>query len=112
MSNVTSTSQVRTLAFALPEVTSAPHFDREAFKVGRIFATLGGETLNLMLTPELQDELLAVLGTAAEPCAGGWGRNGSTAVRYADVAAEDLQEWLGRAWRTKAPKKTLAAYDR
>lgn len=99
-----ASDRVRELALSLPDVTSGPHHDREAFKVaGKVFATLGGDTVNLMLTPEAQGELLAVLPDAAEPCAGAWGRQGSTALRFARVAEADVGEWLAEAHRIKRP---------
>jgi hypothetical protein len=111
MANVTSTQQIRELALGLPEVTSAAHFEREAFKVGgKIFATLGDDTMNLRLMPEQQAELLAVLAVA-EPCAGAWGRQGWTLVRYGDASAEDLEDWLGEAWRYRATPQIRAAYE-
>ena len=41
---------------ALPGTVSAPHFDRTAFKVKRIYATLtaDGRSANLKFTPEEQ----------------------------------------------------------
>jgi hypothetical protein len=110
MANVTSTKQIRELALGLPEVTTGAHFDREAFKIGgKIFATLGEDTMNLRLMPEQQSELLAVLAVA-EPCAGAWGRQGWTQVRYSDTSAEDLEDWLGEAWRYRATAKIRAAH--
>jgi len=99
---MTDEHRVRELALALPGTTSASHHDREAFKVdGRIFATLGGPTVNLMLTPEAQRELLAVLPDSAQPCAGAWGRKGSTALHYNDVEPDEVAEWLANAHRLK-----------
>ena len=112
MVTVTPTAQVRRLALALPEVTTAAHFDREAFKVaGKIFATLDDETLNLRLTPEQQSALCATVASA-EPCVGAWGRQGWTAVRYAATGKDDLDEWLLEAWRYRASAKLRAAYER
>jgi hypothetical protein len=95
----------------LPEATSAPHFDREAFKVaGKTFATLGDGTLNLRLTPELQAELFAVI-PGAEPCAGAWGRQGWSAIHYSKVDSEDLDDWLLQAWRYRATPRIREAHD-
>lgn len=94
---------MRELALALPDTESAPHHDRLAFKVrGRIFATLGGDTVNLMLTPEAQQELLALLPDSAEPCAGAWGRKGATALRFATAHDHEVREWLEEAHRLKS----------
>ena len=50
-------ADVRKLALALEGTTEHPHFDRAAFKVKRIYATLAvdGKSLNLNLTPEEQE---------------------------------------------------------
>ena len=47
---------VTRLALALEGTVAAPHFERTAFKVRRIYATLAGDggSLNLMLTPDEQ----------------------------------------------------------
>jgi hypothetical protein len=47
----------RRIALALPGATTAPHFDRTAFKVKRTFATLAADELsaNLKLTPDEQE---------------------------------------------------------
>jgi hypothetical protein len=46
----------RRVALSLAGTVEAPHFDRTAFKVRRIYATLtaDGKTANLMLTPDEQ----------------------------------------------------------
>ena len=48
---------LRRLALSLEGTTEAPHFDRAAFKVTRIYATLAadGKTANLKLSPEEQE---------------------------------------------------------
>jgi hypothetical protein len=48
---------LRRLALALEGTTEAPHFDRAAFKVTRIYVTLAadGKTANFKLTPDEQD---------------------------------------------------------
>ena len=45
---------LRRIALSLDGTVEAPHFDRTAFKVKRIYATLAadGLTANLMLTPD------------------------------------------------------------
>jgi hypothetical protein len=107
---MTTTARVRAIALALPDVTSAPHFDREAFKVGgKTFATLDDETVNLRLTVEQQAEALAVL-TSAEPCVGAWGRQGWTSIRHSRTKVAELDEWLRDAWRYRATLRILAAH--
>src|SRR6218665_2925693 len=41
--SMTTASEFRAIAMSLPESTEAPHFDRAAFKVKRIYATLAAD---------------------------------------------------------------------
>ncbi|RYE78140.1 MAG: MmcQ/YjbR family DNA-binding protein, partial [Hyphomicrobiales bacterium] len=48
---------LRRIALSLDGTSEAPHFDRAAFKVKRIYVTLAadGRTANLKLTPDEQE---------------------------------------------------------
>jgi len=48
---------LRRMALALEGTTEAPHFDRAAFKVARIYVTLAadGRTANFKFTPDEQE---------------------------------------------------------
>lgn len=61
---MTDGSTLRQLALALDGVEAAPHFERTAFKVKRIFVTLAadGRTANFKFTP---DERIGKLDLAA-----------------------------------------------
>ena len=50
-------ADLRRIALSLPGTTEAPHFDRTAFKVRRIYATVAadGRTANLLFSPDEQD---------------------------------------------------------
>jgi hypothetical protein len=50
-------SDLRRIALSLEGTAEAPHFDRAAFKVVRIYATLAadGRTANLRFTPDGQE---------------------------------------------------------
>jgi hypothetical protein len=88
------------LALSLPDTTSAPHFDRTAFRVPRrIFATLGARArdLNLRLDPELQTAVVEGRPRAFAPIAGGWGRQGWTRCDLDAVAEIDLTRALREA---------------
>ncbi len=67
---------LRRIALSLEGTTEAPHFDRAAFKVARIYVTLAadGRTANLKLAPDEQEFkcLLAPKAFTAIPNA--WGR--------------------------------------
>jgi hypothetical protein len=78
------------------------------FRVGgHIFATLAHEKQgygNLMLTPEIQLELLAERPDVFLPVAGGWGKNGATHVRLAVADEHVLAGALRTAWKLRKDK--------
>ena len=78
------------LALELPEVLEAPHHDRRAFKVSRIFATLPVDelTMNVRLAPEEQ-AMFCRNSAAFAPVNGAWGEQGWTVV---DLAAASVDE--------------------
>jgi hypothetical protein len=108
----------RRIALALEGTTAAPHFDRTAFKVARIYATLAadGRTANLKLAPEEQEFkcLLAPDIFAAVP--NGWGKQGWTTVTLAAIDPRELKAALEMAWRhavtTKSARKTATRKSR
>jgi len=54
---VATAADVKRIAMGLEGTTSAPHFDRTAYKVKRIYATLAADakTANLKFTPDEQE---------------------------------------------------------
>ncbi|KQT51079.1 hypothetical protein ASG47_19245 [Devosia sp. Leaf420] len=88
------------MAMALAEVTSAPHFDRIAFKVKRIFATLAGDgrSVNLKLTPDEQAFKCQLAPDVFRPIDNGWGRQGWTAMDLAAATEADVQAALEMAY--------------
>jgi len=93
---MTSSSDFRAIALSLAGTTEAPHFDRAAFKVARIYATLAadGQTANLKLTPDEQ-EFKAMLAPEAQ----GW----TTAV-LANLSEDELRAALEMAHAHALPK--------
>jgi YjbR len=91
---------LRRLALALDGTTEAPHFDRAAFKVARIFATMpaDGLTANLKLDASEQELKCLTAPDAFAPVPGGWGRMGWTTVTLAKVSADELAAALKTAW--------------
>ena len=75
-------ADVRRIALSLEGTTEAPHFDRAAFKVARIYATLAadGASMNLKLKPEEQEFKCTMAPEAFSPIPNGWGRQGWTVV--------------------------------
>ena len=98
---------LRRLALALEGTTQAPHFDRAAFKVARIYVTLAadGKTANFKLTPDEQDFKCMMLPEAFSPVPNAWGRQGWTTATLAKLTAADLASALETAWRHALAKK-------
>jgi YjbR len=97
---------LRRIALSLDGTTEAPHFDRAAFKVARIYATMPGDRLTANLKLEEGEQQLKCL-TAPEafaPVPGGWGRMGWTTVTLAKVSTEELTAALKTAWAHALPK--------
>lgn len=80
------------IALALPDVTSAPHFDRTAFKVKRIFATLAvdGLSANLKFTPDEQEFKCQLAPEIFQAIDNGWGRQGWTTMQLAPATEDDI----------------------
>lgn len=105
----------RTFALSLPETTEEPHFEASSFRVkGKIFATV--PPANTMLhIPVGADEVLALVEEDPEVYERiQWGqRLVDDWVRVHLARADRVQvcELLEDAWRARAPKRVLAAYD-
>jgi len=98
------------MALALEGTTEAPHFDRAAFKVARIYVTLapGGKTANFNFTPDEQEFkcLLAPKAFTAIPNA--WGRQGWTMAKLSELSAADLKSALEMAYAQGVAKEEAA----
>ena len=91
--------------------TSRPHFDRTAFRVRRIFATLAGDgqSANLLLTRDEQQVRCAVQPEVFQKIPNAWGEQGWTTVNLLEADRETLSSILEVAWRigsSKTPPKT------
>lgn len=102
----------RKIALSFEGVEQGSHNDAVDFRVGgRIFATLAAEKLgygNLIISPELQAELIRERPDLFLPVAGGWGRMGATHIRLADASAADLMSALRTAWQHRVGKNASA----
>lgn len=91
---------LRRIALSLEGATTAPHFDRTAFRVRRIFATLAadGKTANLMFTPDQQEFKCMLAPDAFTPVPNAWGRQGATTATLAKLTNAELEDALRLAW--------------
>ena len=96
---------LRRLALSLEGTVEAPHFDRAAFKVARIYVTLAadGHTANFKFTPDEQEFKCLLLPEAFQPVPNAWGRQGWTTATLARLGMADLQAALELAWRHALP---------
>jgi hypothetical protein len=92
----------RQIALSLEGTEEGSHMGSGDFRVGgRIFATLAAERQgygNLMLTPGQQQAFVEELPAVFLPVPGGWGRNGATHMRLAEVTRDVLHGALRTAW--------------
>ena len=102
---MTSSSDFRAIALSLAGTTEAPHFDRAAFKVARIYATLAadGQTANLKLTPDEQEFKAMLAPEALIPIDHGWGRQGWTTAVLAKLSEDELRAALEMAYAHALP---------
>jgi hypothetical protein len=93
-------NDVRKLALGLEGTTEHPHFDRAAFKVKRIYATLAadGTSLNLKLTPEEQEFKTMLAPEMFSQIPNAWGRQGWTMVNLKAISKAELAAALTMAW--------------
>ena len=86
-------ADLRRMALALPGTTEAPHFDRAAFKVDRIYVTLAadGLTANLKFTPDEQEFKCQLAPEVFAPIDNAWGRQGWTSVTLLTATSDDLR---------------------
>ncbi|WP_422929069.1 MmcQ/YjbR family DNA-binding protein [Singulisphaera sp. PoT] len=106
----------RELALGFDDAEESAHMGAADFRVGgRIFATLAHEALgfgNLMLSPELQQSLIAESPDVFLPVSGGWGRQGATHIRLAEATRQQLLKGLRLAWTLRVEKNGKAKKPR
>ncbi|MBU1306957.1 MAG: MmcQ/YjbR family DNA-binding protein [Alphaproteobacteria bacterium] len=80
------------IALALPGTIAAPHVDRTAFKVKRIYATLApdGTSANLKFTIDEQIFKCQLAPDVFAALDNGWGRQGWTRLSLATATLDDI----------------------
>ena len=102
-----SARDLREIALSLDGTAEAPHFDRAAFKVARIYATLAadGLTANLSFTPDEQEFKCLLAPEAFAPVPNAWGRRGWTTATLARLGIRELRAALEMAWQHSLPAR-------
>jgi YjbR len=103
-------ADLRRLALKLEGTTEAPHFDRAAFKVARIYVTLAadGRTANFNFTPDEQELKCLLVPKAFTPVPNAWGKQGWTTAKLSALSAADLKSALDMAWAHAISKKPVS----
>ena len=98
-------ADLRRIAMSLEGTVTAPHFDRAAFKVARIYATLAadGLTANLKLATDEQELKCTVAAEAFAPVPNAWGKQGWTTVTLGKLTVAELRNALEMAWHHALP---------
>lgn len=106
---------IRKDAMALPDVEEKEHFRLPGFRVrDKLFAHVEKDETTAIVT---LDQATAALAAAAEPevCREVWRRNETIfvglRVDLARVTRRRMKELVELAWRNKAPRQLVAAYD-
>jgi hypothetical protein len=107
--------ELRTIALGLPEAHSAPHFERESFRVGtKIFATMteDGTEAMVRVAPQERVEELLFHQPSVFFSYGKWTLGlGAVGVKLAKVDPKLMTELVVASWKRIAPKKIAAAYE-
>lgn len=109
-----SEDEARQLALELPEAQASAHFENADVRVrNKIFASFppGADAVMLRLDPREQAELLAEDPAVFSAPDNHWGRQGWTSARLDRIDPPVLAELLTEAWRRRAPKRLVTAFD-
>lgn len=102
----------RSLALEISGAIESSHMDHPDFRIeGRIFASLGypdNDHGMVKLTPVEQRTFLKKAPKVFAPCAGAWGRQGSTNVHLAAAKVDLLRAALEAASKNVASKRKKA----
>lgn len=98
--------EVRELALSLEGAQERDHFGQPSFRVERIFATLWPPQnwVHLMLTPEMQHELVAEAPTIFSQIPNKWGQNGATRAALENISRDEMLAVLTLAHGLALPR--------
>src|SRR5579863_2461830 len=112
-------AEFRRMALSFPQTEELSHMNHPDFRAaGRIFATVGYPDNShgmVQVTPAEQQMLIEAEPEVFSPCAGAWGRNGSTSVNLKMAKKASIKKALLAAWELaiakgsakKAPKRQI-----
>lgn len=109
-----SQDEVRRVALALPETTERPSYGTPGFRVkDRLFARIReeGDVLVVWCADEHEKHELVAADPAKFFTTPHYDGHPSVLVRLRAVDLDELTELLTEAWRARAPRRTLAAFD-
>jgi hypothetical protein len=99
----------RSLALEISGAIEASHGGHPDFRIGgKVFASLGypdDDHGMVKLTPEQQRAFLEKAPSAFTPCAGAWGKQGSTSIDLAAAKVDLLRAALDAASKNVTAKK-------
>jgi YjbR len=100
-------ADLRRIALALAGTVEAPHFDRAAFKVARIYVTLAadGRSANFKFAPDEQEFKCMMAPDAFAAIPNAWGKQGWTTATLSKLSAAELKAALEMAWAHAVEKK-------
>ena len=107
-----SPARFRELALSFPQAREKPHFEKTAFFVKKIFASLDdkGAQACLLLTPEDQAAFCGIDAAAIYPAPNKWGLQGATIVELNKAEEAIVKDALVCAYIAKAPKLLAAPF--
>ena len=100
-------ADLRRLALSLEGTSEAPHFDRTAFKVARIYVTLAADpsTANFKFTADEQEFKCMMAPRAFTAVPNAWGKQGWTTAILSELGEAELLSALKDAWAHAITKR-------
>lgn len=92
--------EFRNLALSLDGTVEVAHFDRQAFKIRRIFASIAPDELsaNILITPEEQEHYARLRPDLFAPVPNKWGERGWTQLLLSVADRKGVFPVLRSAW--------------
>jgi hypothetical protein len=108
-------ADVRRIALSLPETIEKPSYGTPGFRVkDKLFARIReeGDVLVVWCSDLGEKEALLLSNPVAFFTTPHYDGHPTVLVRFGEVDVEELRELLTEAWRVRAPKRVLDAFER